>query len=199
MLHLHPHKKKESEQSHDDNVIRIEMPKTVLLYIINTFGKPTETITHMKHFKESYIYEIETEDTTYSVTFSIIKVAKYTYLDVSLSMETIEQVIQSLEDIHNKISASKIENDFIMILSYDSISEYYCNKAYPKLNELERNLRRLLLNTYTINFGTEYYETTINKELQDKIKGIIKANGNQEKKKIEQLKKFFYSMEFGDI
>lgn len=198
-IFLPKQKKKVPEQHHDDNVIRIEMPKTVLLYLIDIFGKPTEINTHIKLFKESYIYEIETKDTTYSATFTIIKVSKYTYLDVSLSMETIERAIQSLEDIHNKISASKIEDDFIMILSYDSISEYYCNEAYPKLNELERNLRRLLLNTYTINFGTEYYETTIDEELQEKIKSTIRAKGNQEKKKIEQLKKFFYSMEFGDI
>jgi hypothetical protein len=35
--------------------------------------------------------------------------------------------------------------------------------------------------------------------LQKKSKGVIQAKGNEEKKQIERLKKFFYSMEFSDI
>ena len=199
-IFLPKQKRKVQEQHHEDNALRIEIPKNVLLNIIDIFGKPTETNVHIKHFKKTYTYEMEDNDTTYNVSFTIINVSKYTYLDVSLSRETIEQAIQSLEDIHNKIATSKIEDNYIMIISYDSISEYYCNEAYPKLNELERNLRRLLLNTYTINFGTEYFETTINEELQEKIKQTIQSRTkNREKRKIEQLKKFFYSMEFGDI
>lgn len=196
-----PKQKKQVQKQHcENNAIRIEMSKNVLLNIIEIFGKPTETNAHIKHFKETYVYEMKNDDATYNVLFSIINVSKYTYLDVSLSRETIEQAIQSIEDIHNKIVTSKIEDNYIMIVSYDSISEYYCNEAYPKLNELERNLRRLLLNTYTINFGTEYFETTINEELQEKIKHTIQSKTkNREKRKIEQLKKFFYSMEFGDI
>lgn len=86
-----------------------------------------------------------------------------------------------------------------MIVSYDSVSEYYCNKAYPKLNKLERNLRKLLFNTYTVNFGVDYYQKTVSLDLQKKIKGVIQAKGSEEKKKIERLQKFFYSMEFSDI
>ena len=69
-----------------------------------------------------------------------------------------------------------------MIVSYDSVSEYYCNKAYPKLNKLERNLRKLLFNTYTVNFGVDYYQKTVSPDLQKKIKGVIQAKGNEEKK-----------------
>ncbi|MDE6566859.1 MAG: hypothetical protein K2K70_03885 [Lachnospiraceae bacterium] len=199
-IFLPKQKKKAQEQHYGDNVIRIEMPKNVLSNIIEIFGKPTETNTHIKLFKETYVYEMKDDDATYYVSFTIINVSKYTYLDISLSRETMEKAIQSLEDIHNKIATSNIEDNCIMVVSYDSVSEYYCNEAYPKLNELERNLRRLLLNTYTINFGTKYFETTINEELQEKIKQTIQSRTkNREKRKIEQLKKFFYSMEFGDI
>ncbi len=64
---------------------------------------------------------------------------------------------------------------------------------------LERNLRKLLFNTYTVNFGVDYYQKTVSPDLQKKIKGVIQAKGNEEKKQIERLKKFFYSMEFSDI
>lgn len=182
-----------------DDVIRIEPEKNVVFYIRSIFGEPTSKTRNIGFFKMVYTYNIEKDDTEYSAIFTILNVLKYTYLDISLSRESNELSIQALEDIHKKITDSEIEKNYIMIISYDSISEYYCNKAYPQLNELERNLRRLLLNTYTLNFGTEYYQTTLNKELQEKIKGVIQAKGNQEKKKVEQLKKFFYSMEFADI
>ena len=108
-------------------------------------------------------------------------------------------MVNALEYIQNKIIGSGIEDNYIMIVSYDSISEYCCNKAYPKLNKLERNLRQLLFSNYTVNFGSDYYQTTISPELQVMIKGVIQAKGNEEKKNIERLKKFFYSMEFSDI
>lgn len=108
-------------------------------------------------------------------------------------------MINALEYIQDKIVSSDIEKRYVMIVSYDSISEYYCNKAYPKLNKVERNLRQLLFNTYTVNFGLDYYEKTVSPDLQKKIKGVIQAKGNEEKKQIERLKKFFYSMEFSDI
>ena len=50
-IFLPKQKKNVPEQHHDDNVIRIEMPKTVLLYLIDIFGKPTEINTHIKLFK----------------------------------------------------------------------------------------------------------------------------------------------------
>lgn len=197
-IFLPKQKKKVQEQHHKDDVIHIEMPRNILFYIKEIFGNPTETDKYLLDFKVSYTYKTANEE--YTVIFTVINVSKYTYLDISLNRETIEDAIQSLEDIHNKITASEIEDNYIMIVSYDYISEYYCNEAYPKLNELERNLRRLLLNTYTINFGTEYFETTIKKDLQEKIKKAVQSRTkNPEKRKIEQLKKFFYSMEFGDI
>jgi len=104
-----------------------------------------------------------------------------------------------LEYIQAAIEKSDIPKDYIEIISYDAISEYYSNKIYPKLNELERNLRKLLFNIYVVNFGQDYYQTTISGDLQNKIKSVIQAKGNEEKKETERLQKFFYSMEFADI
>lgn len=86
-----------------------------------------------------------------------------------------------------------------MIVSYDAISEFYCNKLYPKLNELERHLRKLLFNIYTVNFGRDYYRTTFSAEIQSKAKEIIRAKGNSNRKEMTVLQEFFYSLEFGDI
>ena len=68
-------------------------------------------------------------------------------------------------------------------VNFSNFREYYCNKLYPKLNGLERNLRKLLFNTYIVNFGKSYYERTINKSIQGKAKQVIRARGNKETKK----------------
>lgn len=194
-------KKEESFTSSKDTdgTIHLKMEKNVLSYIRNILGEPISKDTENIMFKIIYTYEIEIKNIKYDVIFTIHNITHYSYLDICVSGKTTNQVINALEYIQDKIVGSDIEKRYIMIISYDSISEYYCNKAYPKLNKLERNLRKLLFNTYTVNFGVDYYQKTISPDLQNKIKGVIQAKGNEEKKQIERLKKFFYSMEFSDI
>lgn len=171
----------------------------MLSHIRSILGEPISKDTENIVLKIIYTYEIEIENIQYDVIFTIHNISRYSYLDIHVTGKTTKQVINALEYIQDKILGSDIEKRYIMIVSYDSISEYYCNKAYPKLNKLERNLRKLLFNTYTVNFGVDYYQKTISSDLQNKIKGVIQAKGNEEKKQIERLKKFFYSMEFSDI
>lgn len=182
-----------------DDTIRIQAGKNVFLYIRNIFGEPISKDTENIMFKIIYTYEIEIKNIIYKVIFTIHNITRYSYLDICVSGKTTNQVVCALEYIQDKLVGSDIEQDYVMIVSYDSVSEYYCNKAYPKLNKLERNLRKLLFNTYTVNFGVDYYQKTVSPDLQKKIKGVIQAKGNEEKKQIERLKKFFYSMEFSDI
>lgn len=182
-----------------DDTIRIQMRKRVPFYITSIFGKPINIDTENGMLKIVYTYALEIKNIVYEVIFTMHNITQYTYLEVCVSGKTVHRVIGTLEYIQEKIVDSDIEQNYVMIVSYDSISEYYCNKAYPKLNQLERNIRKLLFNTYTVNFGVDYYQKTVPAELQKKIKGVIQAKGNEEKKQIERLKKFFYSMEFSDI
>lgn len=82
---------------------------------------------------------MEIKNILYEVIFTIYNITRYSYLDICVKGKTTYQVVSALEYIHDKIIGSDIERDYIMIVSYDSVSEYYCNKAYPKLNKLERN------------------------------------------------------------
>lgn len=132
-------------------------------------------------------------------TFVINEVGKGTYIQITVSGKTKASAIKYLEGIEQKISLSDIEKKYIMIVSYDAVSEYYCNKTYPKLNELERNLRKLMFNTYTSQFGLEYYSKTISEDIQSKGKRTLKLSGNEQKKKTETIKSFFYSLDYSDI
>lgn len=137
------------------------------------------------------------------------------YLDITVEGEEESAIIKCLEEVHDKLLNSGIRDNYIMIISYDAISEYYCNKMVVKLNEFERNLRKLFFNIYILNFGKEYYQATISKPVSDKIKELINSEttgeqrgkikkyynvkSNNEVKEILRLQQFFYSLELGDI
>lgn len=198
-IFLQKEKQEDSLVTKEDKTNVINTRKNIDYYVKSIFGEPIDKNTEIIKFKFIYTYEVEIENKKYDVIFTIHNITHYSYLEVCVSGRTTNQVVNALEYIQSKIVDSDLENLYIMIVSYDAVSEYYCNKAYPKLNKLERNLRKLLFNTYTINFGVDYYEKTISPDLQNKIKGVIQAKGNEEKKKTERIKKFFYSMEFSDI
>lgn len=44
--------------------------------------------------------------------------------------------------------------DYHLIVAYDGVSEYYCNKVYPKFQHFERQLRHLIFKVVTRAFGS---------------------------------------------
>lgn len=165
-------------------------------------------------YKKRYIGTWEFGDIICNVEFVVTEVTDTIYLDLLVKGKTKNQIVKCIEEIQNKLLTSGIREEYIDIISYDSVSEYYCNKIYPKLNSLERNLRKLLLNIYTVNFGIDYYKTTIDEELQSKIKAVVgkdtkksnkqiksdyKTNTSNEAEEIARLQRFFYSFEYNDI
>lgn len=118
------------------------------------------------------------------------------YLDVEAKGEFTEVNVGALEWVQAQLQSEDIEKHYIIIVSYDSVSQYYCNLLYPKLNELERVLRKLLFNVYVVNLGKDYYQLTISEDIQNKAKANIQAKKNKEE---TRLKQFFYSMEFSDV
>lgn len=148
------------------------------------------------------------------LSFVITDVEQITYLDVIVKGSCHSNLITCLESVQDKLFNSGVRKYYIDIVSYDAISEYYCNKAFVKLNALERNLRKLLFNIYILHFGKDYYSATMVSDLQDKIKGIIGSSNSKDyqrgikerydvstdlAKEIVRLQQFFYSLEFGDI
>lgn len=50
-----------------------------------------------------------------------------------------------------------------------------------------------------MNFGRDYYKTTISGDIQTKAKENIRARGNADRKETTVLQEFFYSLELGDV
>lgn len=168
-----PYKKQKPSQHKDaDNVIVIEIGKNVYSFISNTFPNlsPIES-TQDTLFRRKYRCSLPDTVDENTIILIINEVAEITYLDVIVEGHSKSQVINRLERFQSLLITSGVRDEYVDIISYDAISEFYCNKILPKLNTLERNLRKLLFNIYIVNFGKEYYSATIDLGLQKKNKG----------------------------
>lgn len=182
-----------------DEIMEIDIGHSFMVRLKKAFPNMGKSEELDNFFKHKYTFCIERESNAFEVIFTINVVLETYYLDVTVSGKRKAQIIECLEYIQTTLDKSDIEDYYTQIVSYDAVSEYYCNRIYPELNRLERNLRKLLFSIYIANFGREYYQATISTELQTKAKGIIQAKGNAEAKEIARLKNFFYSLEFNDI
>lgn len=210
----HPFKKDESHYIDENGNHVFVVGKNVYSYITKVFPSTFKVDYIGDFYNKKFTSVVVLNDVSYNVSFKLTEVTDISYLDVSVEGKTKSQIITCLEYIKEKILRSGIRENFVDIVSYDAISEYYCNKIFSKLNTLERNLRKLLFNIYVLNFGKDYYHATMDDELQKKIKKLINTGGNNEKKRqikedykvnskqaenIERLQEFFYSFEFKDI
>lgn len=129
------------------------------------------------------------------ISFSIKQYSKQklSYLTICIkrcnNVSTMELIDK---DINNIMS-----NSYIIITSYDSISELYCNKIYNKLNRFERKLRELLFDIYTFHYGINYYDQKFSNDLKEKIK--TDKSIYSESKSIEKVKQALYVLTYNDI
>lgn len=208
-----PYKKEDSISVKQDNVIRVKTEESFISCLKAAFPAATINVDDSFFFKPVYCFDIDYNGISCGTKFLINSVAQNYYLDVIVSGKSKAQIIRGLEYVQAGIDNSSIPQKYIEIISYDAISEYYCNKIYPKLNKLERNLRKLLFTVYIVNFGLDYYQITVNSELQSKAKGVINIDTKTDKNKIKSIynassreveeiarwQRFFYSFEFSDI
>ncbi len=136
------------------------------------------------------------------VLFKYYNVGSNYYLNVVVNEKTKKRNVEILEIVNSVLIGenNNFDSNFISIVSYDEISEYYCNKLFPYLNEFERKLRKTLFNIYTLNFNANYYSATTSKNFQDTIKQKSRLS------KIENIPKndcyvklSFYSLDYKDI
>ena len=187
------------EKNNDENVIVLDLGKSVYCFIRSAFPDISENKSTNNRFKKEYRLAFNVGSVECTAIFIINEVKEITFLDIIVDGKSKAQAITGLEYIQELLLNHDMDDYYIPIISYDAISEYYCNKIFGKLNSLERNLRKLLFDIYIANFDVQYYEATITKEHQDEIKKNIKAKGGAKSRKTEQLKTFFYALDYGSL
>ena len=121
------------------------------------------------------------------------------FVNVSSLAEGKKDNVELLELIDAAIKSDHTSK--CVVTTYDSISEYYCDKIYPKLATFERLLRELLFKVYITRFGKEYYEDAeFAKEVAEKAKQDIgeRSSGKTDRKR-RYPQEFFYSSDLSDI
>ncbi|MBQ7105199.1 MAG: hypothetical protein IJN90_05015 [Bacilli bacterium] len=147
-------------------------------------------------------FKLNINDKAMEIKYKFIVVNSTHYLDIIIETNQKASAIPFLEHINSILlkEDSKDLKDYIVIPSYDYVSEYYCDKIYPKLNSFERKLRKLLYLIYTSQFEKEYFKKTTSEEFQKKVKEKIQTKtNNKRKKEIDQIKNFFYYLDFGTL
>lgn len=124
------------------------------------------------------------------------------YLDVIVNSRRKQEVIEILDIVNSTLIGKEnvFDEHYVSIVSYDYISEYYCNKLFPYLNEFERKLRKVLFCIYTLNFNLEYYSATTSEEFQKGLKEKSKKSKEENIPKDDcYIKLGFYSLDYSDI
>ena len=134
-----PKEKAKKVTTRDDGTLVLNLPIGVGGYISKIFSI-SSTVYEESIFKRAYDTTINVSDITFKVVFLQYDVGKNVYLSIKVEGITKYQIIKCLEHVQERLLCSGIGEDYIAIISFDSISEYYCNKLYPKLNLLERKL-----------------------------------------------------------
>lgn len=72
-------------------------------------------------------------------------------------------------------------SDYHLIVAEDGLSEYYCNRAYPKYQKFERELRHLIFKIVTRAYGNMWTAQTLSPEMKKKLKEDIKSRNGGKK------------------
>ena len=192
------------------NIYSKESTNRSINYYINKLFQPLVIVSEPLSliYRTKYKYEHKLYDNTFQVSYICRNVDDIHYLDIEVTGKRKTNIIKCLEDINKILFTNELRKDFIDVITFDSVSEYYCNKIYPRLNILERNLRKLLFNVYVLNFRDEYYynigkfENNIkSKSKKDiyKYKNIYEAHNKEQAKTISYLKNIFYNYELYEL
>ena len=163
------------------------------------------TINTENRFVSTGTFEVNFKNKVNLVQFTVCDVWGNYYVDIvaneirALSNIKLLEVVDSI--INKKSNA--FDKVYTVIVSYDSVSQYYCDKLFPCLNEFERKLRKLMLNVYTINYNEQYFMATTDKATQSAIKGNVNGEKLIDKSNVAKeeryLKYGFYSLDYNDI
>ena len=199
-------RKKEKTQVGSDGVMRINLYKRVQTYIEAAFPMFVQNI----DLEKAPVIQFDGEIDSCNIQFVVRYANEIEYLTIVAEGKNEKRTISCLEKICQTLWNTDIRRNYIDIPSYDSISEYYCNHIVKELNSLERNIRNLLLNIYTMNFGEQYYQSSVSTDLKAKVKkhikdtkisGDFKEQYGKAKKKddIVEIREFFQIFGYGEL
>lgn len=120
------------------------------------------------------------------------------YLTIELDGKNKARVAEVLDTVHQRIFSHDEKGNYDIIVSYDGISKYYCDKIYPLLNEFERQIRNLIFKLLTRSFGALWLEKTATQEQQDNIKAKLQIRSKPLKNQ-RMIEEALYEMDIKEL
>lgn len=195
---------KDEKNEEDKRTIKVQL-YSINPFLHEAFPNLQSCKKGKKPFETRYELKANDREDNGKILFVLNRVGEATYLKIQVENRTNKKAIELLGEVQKKLYLTDIRKDYLDIVSFDGISEYYCNKLYPALGKLERLLRSLLLKVYTLNYKQGYYEK-FDAEVKNKAKGNIRVGKNTPLSKGEmrkeyevrgeQLKQFAYAQHF---
>ncbi len=155
-------KAKNKDYVQTNNLDTIPFYKKIFLHIAKE-----DTLTEKK-------FDIEYDNKKFKIYHNCIcnNNGEYFFKIYTLGKENL-RTAKVLNNINNEIKRSIQHKDYYIIQTYDESSKYLCDKIYPKFNEFERKIRRLIYLILIKSFGKLWAQETISAELKDKINNKV--------------------------
>lgn len=151
---------------------------------------------HSKIERGRFDYEID--GIKIPIEYKFTEVDSVYYLDVIIKDKK-SNIISCLEKINDILLLKKaFAQNYLVIISYDYVSEVYCNKIYPILGKFERLLRKLMFLAFTSEFKELYFEAIAPEEMKKDVEEKIGHKENT-KKEVYRRQQYFYGLEMGQI
>lgn len=180
-----------TESNHDKpdkwrikNLIKKEFPD---LDSLNILVQPSRKVFNLG-------YSITTEKTIENDNTDIVY-----HITVSSDHPEKSRQAELIEFFHKRFEVIFSQRkDYHLIVAYDGVSEYYCNKVYPKFQHFERQLRHLIFKVVTRAFGSLWTKKTLNKEIREKLKKAIESIKGIKKEDL-LVEQALYEMSLGQL
>ena len=110
-----------------------------------------------------------------------------------------QKCVELIEKAHNELSQLiTLEQDCHLIIADDELSEYFCNRAYPKYQHFERQLRHLIFKVVTKAYGNLWTKLTLPSELKKRLKDDITSRRGTTKEDI-LIEEALHEMTMGQL
>ncbi len=97
------------------------------------------------------------------------------YLTIEIEDQRKDKCAEILTSANQSILSAAGKEQYNIILAYDGVSKYYCDRAYPDLNEFERSIRNLVFRIVTKAFGAKWLDKTATEEMKNGLKASIQT------------------------
>lgn len=159
------------------------------------FSKVTDSTIEVKYKAKSYQLSYNSIEHT---SDDAENTADIQYLTISMDGTNKSRIAEVMDSVHKQIFAHEEKSNYDIIVSYDGISKYYCDRTYPRINEFERQIRNLIFKLLTRSFGSLWLEKTATTEQQNNIKKKLKTSSKslRNQKMIEEA---LYEMDIKEL